>query len=40
MKKIITFAFLLLACSAQVMAQKTVYIPNEWRNPWPSDSLL
>ena len=21
-------------------AQKTVYIPNEWRNPWPSDSLL
>ncbi len=22
------------------MAQKTVYIPNEWRNPWPSDSLL
>lgn len=24
----------------QLAAQKTVYIPNEWRNPWPSDSLL
>ena len=23
-----------------VFSQKTVYIPNEWKNPWPSDSLL
>ncbi len=23
-----------------VSAQKSVYIPNEWRNPWPADSLL
>lgn len=22
------------------LAQKTVYIPNEWKHPWPSDSLL
>ena len=26
--------------SGLLYAQKTVYIPNEWRNPWPSDSLL
>ena len=30
---------LALACMP-ALAQKTVYIPNEWRNPWPSDSLL
>lgn len=39
MKKITAIAILLLATTA-MMAQKTVYIPNEWRNPWPSDSLL
>ena len=31
---------LLLAYVGSTFAQKTVYIPNEWRNPWPSDSLL
>ena len=25
---------------APVTSKKTVYIPNEWRNPWPADSLL
>ena len=39
MKKITAIAILLLATTA-MMAQKTVYVPNEWRNPWPSDSLL
>ena len=38
MKRFLTLALLLAALGA--MAQKTVYIPNEWRNPWPSDSLL
>ena len=40
MKKIITLALLLMSQLTYVAAQKTVYIPNEWRNPWPSDSLL
>ena len=33
---------LLAACLmvSSAMAQKTVYIPDEWKNPWPSDSLL
>lgn len=31
---------LLVLMSVGTLAQKTVYIPNEWRNPWPSDSLL
>ena len=39
MKKLISFALLFVLSSA-AWAQKTVYIPNEWRNPWPSDSLL
>lgn len=34
------FMLLAVAASLQVAAQKTVYIPDEWRNPWPSDSLL
>ncbi len=38
MKRLLTLGFWLLAVSA--VAQKTVYIPNEWRNPWPADSLL
>ena len=33
-------ATLLLAFTATAWAQKTVYIPNEWKTPWPSDSLL
>ena len=39
MKKTIISAFLALTFSS-MMAQKTVYIPYEWHNPWPSDSLL
>ena len=39
MKKITTLVFLMTLASV-AFAQKTVYIPNEWRNPWPSDSLL
>ena len=39
MKRLSTL-FLFLAMTTIVMAQKTVYIPNEWRNPWPSDTLL
>ncbi len=39
MKKIVLFIVVALASMAAV-AQKTVYIPNEWKNPWPSDSLL
>lgn len=31
---------LLSLTAARLYAQKTVYIPNEWKNPWPSDSLL
>ena len=40
MKKIFTLAMFVAAFCLQTAAQKTVYIPNEWRNPWPSDSLL
>lgn len=40
MKRFLTFVILLAAMAMQSVAQKTVYIPNEWRNPWPSDSLL
>ena len=39
MKKTITTAILMLATVA-MMAQKKVYIPNEWRNPWNPDTLL
>ena len=39
MKKFLLISALLLNALA-ASAQKTVYIPNEWRNPWPSDSLL
>ena len=35
----LSFVISLLSFSP-ARAQKTVYIPNEWRNPWPSDSLL
>ncbi len=39
MKKI--FCFMLLAlCLQGASAQKSVYIPDEWQHPWPSDSLL
>ena len=39
MKRLSTL-FFLVAMTTMVLAQKTVYIPNEWKNPWPSDSLL
>ena len=39
MKKLIVLAGMMLTCLLAV-AQKTVYIPNEWKNPWPADSLL
>ena len=39
MKKFLLLAAFALS-SAVSFAQKKVYIPNEWRNPWPSDSLL
>ena len=38
-----TYAFSLLALLMTALgsfAQKSIYIPDEWRNPWPSDSLL
>ena len=40
MKRAITLLMLLSLTAIGMYAQKTVYIPNEWRNPWPSDSLL
>lgn len=40
MKRFLSFSFFLVAFVSMAWAQKTVYIPNEWRNPWPSDSLL
>lgn len=40
MRLISIIIFLLTTFCSSLMAQKTVYIPNEWRNPWPSDSLL
>lgn len=40
MKKLFTLVMLLCSFAVSTFAQKTVYIPNEWRNPWPSDSLL
>jgi hypothetical protein len=40
MKRIISLALLVLATCSQLAAQKTVYIPNEWRNPWNPDTLL
>ena len=40
MKRVITILILLSLTAFGMYAQKTVYIPNEWKNPWPSDSLL
>ncbi|MBR6142328.1 MAG: DUF4859 domain-containing protein [Bacteroidaceae bacterium] len=40
MKRVITILMLLSLTVTCMYAQKTVYIPNEWKNPWPSDSLL
>lgn len=40
MKRLLSLTFFLLFFATITWAQKTVYIPNEWRNPWPSDSLL
>ena len=39
MKRLLS-TIVLLAAFFAAWAQKTVYIPYEWRNPWPSDSLL
>jgi len=39
MKRLSTL-FFLLAMTTMAFAQKTVYIPNEWRNPWNPDTLL
>ena len=40
MKRIIAILMMLSLTAIGMYAQKTVYIPNEWKNPWPSDSLL
>jgi hypothetical protein len=40
MKRLINILMMLAFSSNAILAQKTVYIPNEWKNPWPSDSLL
>ena len=40
MKKVVTILMLLSLTATRLYAQKAVYIPNEWKNPWPSDSLL
>ena len=40
MKRLSVLLFTLSILSSVSLAQKTVYIPNEWRNPWPADSLL
>ena len=40
MKKLLLAAAIAVFAHLGSMAQKTVYIPNEWRNPWPGDSLL
>lgn len=39
-KHLLLFLTLTWFAMTAVKANKTVYIPNEWRNPWPSDSLL
>lgn len=31
---------LLAATSLTALADKTMYVPDEWKNPWPADSLL
>ena len=40
MKKNLFLALLFAAFAVPALAQKTVYIPDEWKRPWPSDSLL
>ncbi len=40
MKKLLSVSLLLVAFASAALAQKTVYIPNEWRNPWSPDTLL
>ena len=37
---VLLLLLLLTLAPFSAYAQKRVYIPNEWRNPWPSDSLL
>lgn len=39
MKRILTLA-LFVATLWSAAAQKSIYIPNEWKSPWPADSLL
>ena len=40
MRKSLLFFSMLLLSTALASAQKKVYIPDEWKRPWPSDSLL
>ena len=40
MKRIYLLLFFAGVTFNIVMAQKSVYIPDEWKHPWPSDSLL
>ena len=40
MKKHLFLLAMMMGICMSVKAAKTVYIPNEWRNPWPADSLL
>ena len=40
MKNLLFTIALFLAATTSAFAQKALYIPNEWKNPYPSDSLL
>ena len=40
MKKLFFISLLLTAFFASTVAQKAVYIPDEWRHPWNPDTLL
>lgn len=40
MKKLLTTILFAMAVFVNATAQKALYIPDEWKHPWPSDSLL
>ena len=40
MKKYFSIFAMLLLCSSFAVAQKKLYIPDEWKNPWNPDTLL
>ena len=40
MKRHFVLLAVLLMTALAMHAQKKMYVPDEWRNPWPSDSLL